>query len=953
MKGFPTSYKDETYNQLDTSTEKRLGLPAGSVSSLRLFGEKSNADQVSSVGARTPYQFTPSTRKLIINKYGVDPYLSPENASEAAGLLMKESLDRNNGDIEQAIGEYHGGTNRKAWGPVNKAYRARVMSGMQNNPSLFASDQAPQINETETASAAPDDLDALYAFAKSDIPQDEAPQSKQPAQNSAIPKEDLDALYAFAGQDENKNIGEMPVADTRGMLEKGVDALKESVTGNERRVESTEALPDWTEMPELGFSGLVNTPKQSLLAGTGTFFSGGDEAAKILQSQFPDMQVSQDEKGNYLFVSPTDGKTYAYKPGLRASDIPRAVGQTLAYTAGAPETVAGRALLSAGVQGGIETAEKAAGGTFDADQVALAAAAVPAIELPMKVVGKTAKAVAGKIFGGADGAVADDAASAVAAAPESPKAAMAAADEAGIVAPAVADEVAVQPAAMTDEEFSDLVKKAKAGGFGANQTKQELAKAIALNPDLLTASKRLGIDLPTDLLSDSRQFAETMAAGRGIQASPESTAWNAARVKINDQLEATLKAMDASTDLSVVSQKVKDNLDSAMTAARNESRKLYKEIDSASPKSTPAVVDETRNALQKTIDEMGSVDRLNASEKRLWDMVNDPTTTLAAMNREREEIGAAIGGRQSAYVPQGQSRSDLSSLKRIYGAMADDKYQTVLKVGGEEQAGKLLAANKLNTTASKIEKRIIEGFSKEGEGSIVSRLKTAITTGKGGDITSLNKVLKVLPPENRKEVLMSGLMALSSKNGHFSVGAFEDIYRGLRNNSQVYAKFAEHLSPAEQTFLRDMYLISKRVNARERLISKTGKANQPLIQALSSGNLIQRLAESNGGQFAAKATSPFTFGTISPNAIVEKIAKTPNDRLLAVTKFLNSDEFAALASKEAGSNAEKTAINRVASSKAFANLAKKMGVSRDFSEKQKFISGMLQALAQEESGDNQ
>lgn len=942
MKGFPTSYKDETYNQLDASTEKRLGLPAGSVSSLRLFGEKSNADQVSSVGARTPYQFTPSTRKLIINKYGVDPYLSPENASEAAGLLLKESLDRNNGDIEQAIGEYHGGTNRKAWGPVNKAYRARVMSGMQNNPSLFASDQAPQINEPETTSSAPDDLDALYAFAKSDIPQDEAPQSKQPAQDSAIPKEDLDALYAFAGQDENKNLGEMPVADTRGMLEKGVDALKESVTGNERRVKSTEALPDWTEMPELGFSGLVNTPKQSLLAGTGTFFSGGDEAAKILKAQFPDMQVSQDEKGNYLFVSPTDGKTYAYKPGLRASDIPRAVGQTLAYTAGAPETIAGRALLSAGVQGGIETAEKAAGGTFDADQVALAAAAVPAIELPMKAVSGAVRAA---LRGGAK--VADDAGAIAPAVPDTAAGRIAAADDAGVVPATAVDEAVPSVPMPSDTDFAALVKNEKSGGVWSGNAKAELAKIAQHNPELAESAKRLGIDLPSDLLSDSRQIAETAAAGRGIQASPDSVAWNQTRVRINDQLEETLRAMDANPDLSMVSQKVKDNLDSSMTSARNEARKIYKEVDAAVPKSTAADVAETKAALQQTIDDMGGVDKLNASEKRLWDMVNDPSTTQAAMNREREEIGAAIGGRQSAYVPQGQSRSDTAALKRIYGAMAQDKYTTIKNAGGEELADKLLIANKYNSTAAKIEKRIIDGFGKEGEGSVVNRLKNAIKSGSGGDITAMNKLLKVLPPENRKEVLTSGLLSLASKNGHFSVGEFENVYRGLRQNSQVYAKFAEHLSPAEQTFLRDMYLVSKRVNAAENLISKTGKANQPLIKALSEGNLIQRLAESNGGQLAAKATSPFTMGTVSPNAIVEKIAGTPNDRLLAVTKFLNSDDFARLASKESGSAAEKSAINKAAASKSFFDLAKKIGIERDFSARQKFISGMLQTIAQE------
>ena len=79
---------------------------------------------------------------------------------------------------------------------------------------------------------------------------------------------------------------------------------------------------------------------------------------------------------------------------------------------------------------------------------------------------------------------------------------------------------------------------------------------------------------------------------------------------------------------------------------------------------------------------------------------------------------------------------------------------------------------------------------------------------------------------------------------------------------------------------------------------------------------------------------------------IQAVAKTPEDRLLAITKFLSSDEFANLASKPAGSNAEKTAINKVAASKKFATLAKQMNV-RDFSERQKFISGMLQAVAQE------
>lgn len=127
---FPNSYKDPLYAQLDAATEKKLGLPPGLLSSIRLNGEKSNNDQVSEASARSPYQFIPSTRKAILDKYGIDPLLSPENASEAAGLLLKEGLQRNGGDPVAAAAEYHAGPNRALWGPKTKAYMERVSAGL-------------------------------------------------------------------------------------------------------------------------------------------------------------------------------------------------------------------------------------------------------------------------------------------------------------------------------------------------------------------------------------------------------------------------------------------------------------------------------------------------------------------------------------------------------------------------------------------------------------------------------------------------------------------------------------------------------------------------------------------------------------------------------------------------------------------------------------------------------
>lgn len=127
----PNSYKDPYWTDLATQTEAKLGLPTGLLAAIVTRGERSNADQVSEAGARTPFQIIPQTRKAAIDKFGIDPYLSPENAAEVAGLLLKDSLQRNKGDAATAVAEYHGGTDRANWGPRTRSYVARVMGDQQ------------------------------------------------------------------------------------------------------------------------------------------------------------------------------------------------------------------------------------------------------------------------------------------------------------------------------------------------------------------------------------------------------------------------------------------------------------------------------------------------------------------------------------------------------------------------------------------------------------------------------------------------------------------------------------------------------------------------------------------------------------------------------------------------------------------------------------------------------
>jgi len=122
LAGFPESYADPLYSQLARAAEQKLGLPAGILDAIRMRGERSNADQISPAGARTPYQFIPSTRQGFINKFGIDPWSNADAATNAAGLHILDDYKRT-GSWNEAIARYNGGQHP---GRVARAYAKKV-----------------------------------------------------------------------------------------------------------------------------------------------------------------------------------------------------------------------------------------------------------------------------------------------------------------------------------------------------------------------------------------------------------------------------------------------------------------------------------------------------------------------------------------------------------------------------------------------------------------------------------------------------------------------------------------------------------------------------------------------------------------------------------------------------------------------------------------------------------
>lgn len=87
---FATDYTDPSYDQYEATVATGYNNPtmADALAKLRTLGERSNNGQVSSAGARTPYQITPSTRAAIMKQHGFDPWASPANAARGAAIVL-------------------------------------------------------------------------------------------------------------------------------------------------------------------------------------------------------------------------------------------------------------------------------------------------------------------------------------------------------------------------------------------------------------------------------------------------------------------------------------------------------------------------------------------------------------------------------------------------------------------------------------------------------------------------------------------------------------------------------------------------------------------------------------------------------------------------------------------------------------------------------------------------
>ena len=487
----------------------------------------------------------------------------------------------------------------------------------------------------------------------------------------------------------------------------------------------------------------------------------------------------------------------------------------------------------------------------------------------------------------------------------------------------------VQTVQLTPQELGTLLQQASKGGRGSQAAIEALAKEAKTNPEAAAAAARLGIDLPPDVLSDNPLLKNAAAMTRDLKASEAAGQFETIVINASNAADEAMAAINASPDLASVSDKVLNSVTASQAALKKAAGDLYNDVDAQVPKSTLASGNNTVILLNELTDELGGLDNLSSTERLLFDKLTNPDTplTYAALVRLKQDIGRGIERGQGPYGDVNQS-----ALKRMYAALSEDQLLTVDEIGGPDLRAKLRLANQTTAQQKALEKRIVNAFGKDLDGSIASRLRTAVTAGTRGDVGGLNKILKAIPKDLQREAIATAINSLSLPGGAsdlpFGFAQYAKTMKGLKQNKPIYNKIVSILGPDSDQFLTDLLNVSQRITEARGRVSQTGKANQAMIlEGLTAQNLAMRIMDTSLGRRVVRGAAAGggvvgggPAGGAAADVITDVLLSSgKTDRVAAAGNLLNSSAFKSLVDADFAANqvALQTALDKLERSPAY------------------------------------
>jgi hypothetical protein len=729
-----------------------------------------------------------------------------------------------------------------------------------------------------------------------------------------------------------------PEAPRMGVIE----GVKEAVTGEKRSTKESEALPDWATMPELNSFSMA-----SAKTGLGTLLSNPDETVKIIQSNFPGVQVRQDDKGNYLLQSSIDGKEYAIKPGFRVSDVPRAAGGVAAFTpAGRATTLLGTGVAAGATQAAIEASQAATGGEFNPGEVATAALTAPII--PAAVQGVKAIATpARNVIARALGREVPQA-PAIGAAPEVPVPT----PQTATIVPATAQATeAATP--MGIAELGQTTRRAALGGIGSKSAAKDLAAQAAPDAETVAAAERLGIAeyLQPDHVTTNQAFRQISQLVKSQTGSEAAVMQRQGLEKVAERANALVDELGGSSDLSTVSANVRSGMTATQKELESTADALYNEVRSKIPAKASAPAEKTLEFVRQMADERRGAENLPEIAQKILRKLSPneagEAPTYALLDDVRKEVGSATRG-QGVFKD-----ADTGLAKKLYTLLSDDQALAAEAHG----AGDVYKAARSAVSVRKgMEDDMVALFGKQLDRTMTPIITGAVKDLGKGDAAKFAKMMSAVPEGMRQEVAASGLSSFfqrAARGGEMDFAGYSRWFDGLERNQQAKAALFSNLPKESVQQITDLARVAKGVAMAKGEFIATGKAINPQVLGAADG-LMNKVYEA-ASLYGARGLIAEAAGTASgapglASAVLSASIKNKPSVLQAADKLITSPEFLQ-AARAAGTKNEAEAIRRLTRTEKFSRFMKQINGPRDVSEREQWIRAAIQAGQQQTTQD--
>jgi len=955
MADMPKNYDAPEWTQLSASAEKKVGIPEGLLQAIVNHGEKSNTDQVSEKGARTVYQITPPTAKLIEKKYGIDPYLSPENAALGAAYLLKESLDRNGGKTALAVAEYHGGVDRSNWKSKTNKYVMNVLRGLSDMRS-----SAPNIGgrlpdaKTKEQSSFGDvsniftaykngkmtrqeanDFEADVKAGKIDLPPGAKLGIVSAVDNSApvLPTEIADAYVQGKMTDQEKFDLESDVKEGKVRMPDGYGSI--DTNQSNKTIESVRSFGRGATM------GLSDVYGSALAAGA---------AAATSDVSFPEAYVDiKDAVSAQRDQFRRENPALAYGTEIAGGLAPAVI------TGGASvlpqaETLAGRAALGAGIgaaQGGVYGATQAQTGEAAPDLVK-GALVGGAIGGALPLAGQAVKSGWQALRGGSPAAAAvENAVEDVAQQADNVRPPVPQFEPVQMqVSAPIGSHAAADVAEGRKTSFADLAKTIKSGGQNSAAALREWTSRAQYDAEAMRAAEKMGIDLPLDAFVDDPLLRNAAGLARSNITSAPRIEWDVKHADAMAAAENALQKLDAAPSLATASDDVLRSLKGTRAGIKEAESELHGKIQQAMPPPTNVTMERTAQVVNDAVDNLGA--EADASLIKLLDSATNPETSYAALKQIKSKLGQQI---ETKGLKEPFGNTELRLLRQIYKAVAQDEADNVERIGGAELRADLSRANRMTQTRKLLERRIVSAYGREGSGSIASKLSEALNSGaKKADITKLNGIIATIPDDMRAKTLMSAILhnTRNAKNTGVSFEKYETLYSGIMQHPEIAKAVMKDMSKDQREGLRALYVLSKRVNKMNTAIKHTGIGLQGVVENIGLNNVLDKMMAGEVTGKATKAASMYIpFGDKALNFLQE----APEQKLAKFNAVITSAEFAdlakaALKAEADGSEVPAEIVQKISRSEQFRKFASTIKIPNNNGAREAFILSALQPEAE-------